>query len=83
VVSAIRSRMAAHACADQRPLRQRKNADRALLAAPRDIFACTLAGLIATKADNAAARKTATGDANVVDLATTIRPKCARSRPEE
>jgi DNA-binding Xre family transcriptional regulator len=53
-----------------------------VLAALCDIFECTPAGLINTKADNAAPRKTAAGDANVVDLATTMRPKRARIRPE-
>ncbi|MFE3279551.1 helix-turn-helix domain-containing protein [Nocardia sp. NPDC059239] len=53
-----------------------------VLAALCDIFDCTPADLIATKAENAAPRKAAAG-ANVVDLAATIRPKRARIRPEE
>lgn len=52
----------------------------AVLAAFCDIFDCTPAELIATKAENTAGRKTATDDA-VVDL-TAIRPKKARLRPE-
>ncbi|MGW0816984.1 helix-turn-helix domain-containing protein [Streptomyces viridiviolaceus] len=51
-----------------------------VLAALCDIFECTPADLIATKAENAAARKVATGDA-VVDLSA-VRPKRARIRPE-
>ena len=51
-----------------------------MLAALCDIFECTPADLIATKAENAAVRKVATGDA-VVDL-TAVRPKRARIRPE-
>lgn len=47
-----------------------------VLAALCDIFECTPAELIATKAANATARKTATDDA-VVDLAA-IRPKRVR-----
>ena len=55
-----------------------------VLAALCDIFACTPAELIATKAANAAPRRTAATDADgaVVDLAATIRPKRARVRPE-
>jgi DNA-binding Xre family transcriptional regulator len=53
-----------------------------VLAALCDIFDCTAAELIATKAENTAPRKAAGGEANVVDLATTIRPKRARIRPE-
>jgi DNA-binding Xre family transcriptional regulator len=55
-----------------------------VLAALCDIFECTPAELIATRAENAAPRHTAaSGGAEVVDLATTIRPKRARIRPEE
>jgi DNA-binding Xre family transcriptional regulator len=54
-----------------------------VLAALCDIFECTPAQLIATKAENATPRKTGTEDANVVDLATAIRPKRARIRPEQ
>ncbi|ROP37291.1 helix-turn-helix domain-containing protein [Saccharothrix texasensis] len=53
-----------------------------VLAALCDIFDCSPAELIATKAENTAPRKTAGGEAKVVDLATTIRPKRARIRPE-
>ncbi|MFF8915890.1 hypothetical protein ACF08M_21815 [Streptomyces sp. NPDC015032] len=45
-----------------------------------DIFECTPADLIATKAENAAARKVTAGDA-VVDLSA-VRPELARIRPE-
>jgi DNA-binding Xre family transcriptional regulator len=51
-----------------------------VLAALCDIFECTPAELIATKAENATIRKVATGDA-VVDLSA-VRPKRARVRPE-
>lgn len=51
-----------------------------VLAALCDIFECTPADLIATKAENAAVRKVATGNA-VVDLSV-VRPKRARIRPE-
>ncbi|MBU3864965.1 helix-turn-helix transcriptional regulator [Streptomyces sp. 4503] len=51
-----------------------------VLAALCDIFECTPADLIATKAENATIRKVATGDA-VVDLSA-VRPKRARIRPE-
>jgi DNA-binding Xre family transcriptional regulator len=53
-----------------------------VLAALCDIFDCTPAELIATKAENTAPRKAAGGDTNVVDLNATIRPKRARIRPE-
>ncbi len=53
-----------------------------VLAALCDIFECTPAELIATRAENAVPRKAAAGEANVADLATTIRPKRARIRPE-
>ncbi|MEV4365389.1 helix-turn-helix transcriptional regulator [Nonomuraea sp. NPDC049625] len=53
-----------------------------VLAALCDIFDCTPAQLIATKAENAASRKTATDDAGVVELPTALRPKRARIRPE-
>jgi len=53
-----------------------------VLAALCDIFECTPAELIATRADNAAPRKVAAGEASVADLATTIRPRRARIRPE-
>ncbi|MDT3440332.1 MULTISPECIES: helix-turn-helix transcriptional regulator [unclassified Pseudofrankia] len=51
-----------------------------VLAALCDIFACSPAELIVTKADDVAVRKTATDDA-VVDLAA-LRPKRARLRPQ-
>ena len=54
-----------------------------VLAALCDIFDCTPADLIATKAENTAPRKTAApGGADVVDLAATIRPRRARIRPD-
>lgn len=53
-----------------------------VLAALCDIFDCTPADLIATRAENVAPRKSATSGANVVDMAATIRPKRARIRPE-
>jgi DNA-binding Xre family transcriptional regulator len=54
-----------------------------VLAALCDIFACTPADLIATRAENATPRKAAGTAINVVDLATTVRPKRARIRPEQ
>ncbi len=54
-----------------------------VLAAPCDIFEATPAELIATRAENATPRHTAAGGGEVVDLATTIRPKRARIRPEK
>ncbi|UGY92765.1 helix-turn-helix domain-containing protein [Streptomyces gobiensis] len=51
-----------------------------VLAALCDIFECTPADLIATKAENAAVRKVAADNA-VVDLSA-VRPKRARIRPE-
>jgi DNA-binding Xre family transcriptional regulator len=55
-----------------------------VLAALCDIFECTPAELIATKAENVTRRRTATPAAggDVVDLAATVRPKRARVRPE-
>jgi hypothetical protein len=53
-----------------------------VLAALCDIFECTPAELIATRAENVPTRKAAAGAATVVDLATTVRPKRARIRPE-
>lgn len=53
-----------------------------VLAALCDIFDCTPADLIATKAENVAPRKAAAAGPNVVDMAATIRPKRARIRPE-
>ncbi len=53
-----------------------------VLAALCDIFECTPADLIATKAENAAPRRTGTAGGNVTDLAATIRPKRARVRPD-
>lgn len=53
-----------------------------VLSALCDIFECTPADLIATRAENAAPRKAAAGETGVVELATTIRPKRARIRPE-
>jgi DNA-binding Xre family transcriptional regulator len=52
-----------------------------VFAALCDIFDCTPAELIATKAENAVIRKTATDD-GVVNL-NARRPKRARLRPEE
>jgi DNA-binding Xre family transcriptional regulator len=52
-----------------------------VLAALCDIFDCTPADLIATKAENQT-RKAVAGD-KVVDMNTTIRPKRARIRVEE
>jgi DNA-binding Xre family transcriptional regulator len=52
-----------------------------VLAALCDIFDCTPSDLIATKAENAAPRRTGTAGANVADLAATVRPKRARVRP--
>ena len=55
-----------------------------VLAALCDILDVTPTDLIATRAENAAPRRTAaSGGADVVDLATTIRPKRARVRPEK
>ncbi|MER5185580.1 helix-turn-helix transcriptional regulator [Streptomyces sp. NPDC002896] len=55
-----------------------------VLAALCDILDVTPAELIATKAENAAPRRTAaSGGAEVVDLAATVRPKRARVRPEK
>ncbi|MDG9728751.1 MULTISPECIES: helix-turn-helix domain-containing protein [unclassified Streptomyces] len=51
-----------------------------VLAALCDIFDCTPADLIATRAENATVRRVATGNA-VVDLSA-VRPKYARIRPE-
>lgn len=54
-----------------------------VLAALCDILDVTPADLIATRAETVAARRTAaSGEADVVDLAATIRPKRARIRPE-
>lgn len=55
-----------------------------VLAALCDILDVTPAELVATKAENAAPRRTAaSGSADVVDLAATVRPKRARVRPEK
>lgn len=51
-----------------------------VLAALCDIFACTPAELIATKAENTSTRKTGTAD-GVVNL-NAVRPTRARLRPE-
>ncbi|WP_151485237.1 helix-turn-helix domain-containing protein [Streptomyces albicerus] len=54
-----------------------------VLAALCDILDVTPAELIATKAENAAPRRTAaSGGADAVDLAATVRPKRARVRPD-
>ena len=53
-----------------------------VLAALCDIFDCTPADLIATKAEIAAPRRAATAGANVTDMAATVRPKRARVRPD-
>jgi DNA-binding Xre family transcriptional regulator len=52
----------------------------AILAALCDIFECTATDLVPTAAESAVEklRETAGGDSNVVDLATTGRPKRAR-----
>ncbi|MEO3876774.1 helix-turn-helix transcriptional regulator [Nonomuraea sp. B12E4] len=52
-----------------------------VLAALCDIFTCTPTELIATRAQNATSRATASGH-NVTSLADTIRPMRARIRPE-
>ena len=53
-----------------------------VLAALCDILECTPAELIATRAANAAPRKTGTGDAvAAVELPTDLRPRRARLRP--
>ncbi|MPY49325.1 helix-turn-helix domain-containing protein [Streptomyces acidicola] len=55
-----------------------------VLAALCDILDVTPAELIATKAENTAPRRAAaSGGADVVDLAATVRPKRARVRPEK
>jgi len=56
-----------------------------VLAALCDIFQCTPAELVATSAHTVAERKAAGAPAgpNVVDLATTGRPKRARLRPDK
>ncbi|MFJ1550858.1 helix-turn-helix domain-containing protein [Streptomyces sp. NPDC088246] len=55
-----------------------------VLAALCDILDVTPAELIAAKAENVAPRRTAaSGSADVVDLAATVRPKRARVRPEK
>ena len=53
-----------------------------VLAALCDIFGCTPADLIATKADNVAGRRAASAGANLTDLAASVRPKRARVRPD-
>ncbi|MEV3986923.1 helix-turn-helix transcriptional regulator [Nonomuraea sp. NPDC049758] len=55
-----------------------------VLAALCDIFDCTPADLIATRAEDARPRRTASGESRgpVTDLAA-IRPKRARIRPQE
>ena len=53
-----------------------------VLAALCDILECTPAELIATRAANAAPRRTGTGDpVAVVELPTDLRPRRARLRP--
>jgi Cro/C1-type HTH DNA-binding domain len=55
-----------------------------VLAALCDILECSPAGLIATRAANAAPRRTGTGDAAAlaaVELPTDLRPRRARLRP--
>ncbi|MEV4394785.1 helix-turn-helix transcriptional regulator [Nonomuraea sp. NPDC049607] len=54
-----------------------------VLAALCDIFDCTPADLIATKAENAAPRRTATGDTGPAAQIAPIRPKRARIRPDQ
>ncbi|MER7694189.1 helix-turn-helix transcriptional regulator [Streptomyces sp. NPDC097610] len=55
-----------------------------VLAALCDILNSTPADLIATRAENVAPRRTAaSGGADVVDLASTIRPKRARITPDK
>jgi hypothetical protein len=54
-----------------------------VLAALCDILECTPAELIATRAANAAPRKTGTGDAAAVaELPVDLRPRRARLRPQ-
>ncbi|ALO68508.1 Cro/Cl family transcriptional regulator [Arthrobacter alpinus] len=53
-----------------------------VLAALCDILDVTAAELIATRAEAVAPHRTASGGAEVVDLAATIRPKRARITPE-
>jgi hypothetical protein len=56
-----------------------------VLAALCDILECTPAELIATRAANAAPRKTGTGDAAALaaaELPVDLRPRRARLRPE-
>lgn len=53
-----------------------------VLAALRDILEVTPTDLIATRAENVTPRRTAaSGGADVVDLASTIRPERARITP--
>ncbi|QFG22873.1 helix-turn-helix transcriptional regulator [Actinomadura sp. WMMB 499] len=54
-----------------------------VLAALCDIFSCGPERLIATKAENTTARKTAGHGPEVVDLAEVVRPKRARIRPDQ
>jgi DNA-binding Xre family transcriptional regulator len=53
-----------------------------VLAALCDIFECTPADLIATRAENAALRRTATAETGSTASVAPIRPKRARIRPE-
>ncbi|WP_242911546.1 helix-turn-helix domain-containing protein [Actinomadura terrae] len=53
-----------------------------ILAALCDIFDCTPSDLIGTRAQNAAPRRTATGDTGPGPQIAPIRPKRARIRPE-
>lgn len=53
-----------------------------VLAAFCDIFGCTPSDLIATRAEAAAPRRTATGDTGPSGQVAPIRPKRARIRPE-
>ncbi|MBP2413240.1 DNA-binding Xre family transcriptional regulator [Arthrobacter stackebrandtii] len=53
-----------------------------VLAALCDILDVTPTDLIATRAEAVTPRRTADGGAEIVDLATTIRPKRARITPE-
>ncbi len=55
-----------------------------VLAALCDIFEVTPAELIVTRAENAPVRRSATANqGEVVDLATTVRPRRARIHPEK
>jgi hypothetical protein len=85
----LREVMAAHgmfAAADlEAPLAERGiRLSLPVLAALCDIFEVTPAELIVTRAENAPVRRSATANqGEVVDLATTVRPRRARIHPEK